>query len=72
MEGQFPVLRIKKPSHSRAAERTLQTALAAAGLYTGEIDGKFLALTEAAVCAFQKANGLPITGEVGPEMWKLL
>jgi peptidoglycan hydrolase-like protein with peptidoglycan-binding domain len=69
MEGQFPALRIKSYG---LAVRTLQTALAASGFYTDEIDGKFRELTEAAVRAFQTANGLPITGKVGPEMWKLL
>jgi peptidoglycan hydrolase-like protein with peptidoglycan-binding domain len=54
------------------AVRTLQTALASAGLYAGEIDGRFKALTEAAVRAFQKAKGLPITGKVRSAMWELL
>jgi peptidoglycan hydrolase-like protein with peptidoglycan-binding domain len=55
-----------------AAVRTLQTALASAGFYTGEIDGIFSEPTKEAVRAFQKANGLPVTGKVGPEMWAAL
>lgn len=44
--------------------KRIQMELKHLGFYTGEIDGAFGAGTEAAVIAFQKANGLPQTGKV--------
>lgn len=47
--------------------RELQRALAAAGFDPGSADGIFGESTEAAVVAFQQANGLSLDGIVGPE-----
>jgi hypothetical protein len=47
--------------------RQLQQALADAGFDAGPADGTFGEQTEAAVVAFQEANGLSVDGRVGPE-----
>ena len=47
--------------------RELQQALTAAGYEPGAADGTFGEQTEAAVAAFQQANGLSVDGRVGPE-----
>src|SRR6185437_7764178 len=44
----------------------LQRALTAAGYDPGAADGTFGEQTEAAVIAFQQANGLSVDGRVGP------
>lgn len=50
----------------------IQGRLAELGLYMGPIDGDFGGGTEAAVKAFQRANGLEVDGSVGPITWKAL
>ena len=45
----------------------LQRALSSAGYDPGPADGTFGRRTEAAVVAFQEANGLSVDGRVGPE-----
>lgn len=45
----------------------LQQALSSAGYAPGSVDGTFGQETEAAVVAFQEANGLSADGVVGPE-----
>jgi hypothetical protein len=50
-----------------ALVRQLQEALADAGFGPGSADGTFGEQTEAAVVAFQQANGLSVDGRVGPE-----
>lgn len=45
----------------------IQSALAEKGFDPGMIDGEFGPKTEAAVIAYQQAEGLTIDGEVGPE-----
>jgi len=50
-----------------ALVRQLQQALTAAGYDPGPADGTFGEQTEAAVAAFQQANGLSVDGRVGPD-----
>jgi peptidoglycan hydrolase-like protein with peptidoglycan-binding domain len=45
----------------------IQSDLATLGFYHGSIDGVYGPATTAAVKAFQKANGLPVDGIVGPD-----
>jgi peptidoglycan hydrolase-like protein with peptidoglycan-binding domain len=47
----------------------LQSLLQAEGADPGPIDGDFGPRTEAAVRAYQEANGLRVDGIVGPETW---
>jgi hypothetical protein len=51
---------------------TLQKALAALGFATGEPDGVFGQVTEAAVIDFQRSNNLPPDGVVGADTARLL
>jgi peptidoglycan hydrolase-like protein with peptidoglycan-binding domain len=43
--------------------REIQTALAQHGLYLGAIDGEYGPLSQTAITAYQKAQGLNVTGE---------
>ncbi len=52
--------------------KVLQRALKRAGYDAGTIDGIFGPRTEAAVRAFQRANGLTVDGIVGPRTWAAL
>ena len=61
---------IKKGSQGEAVEK-LQQTLNGKGYKLTE-DGDFGNKTEAAVKAFQKANGLEVDGEVGPMTWGVL
>lgn len=68
--GRTP-LRLSEQGLLRAGDRSpavkgLQQALAAAGFSPGARDGAFGRSTKKAVKAFQKANGLPTDGIVGP------
>ena len=47
--------------------RELQQALSSAGYDPGKVDGRYGPRTEAAVVAFQQANGLSPDGVVGPD-----
>jgi peptidoglycan hydrolase-like protein with peptidoglycan-binding domain len=49
--------------------KEIQTALKAAGVYTGNIDGKIGPKTKKAIIEFQKARGLKADGKVGPKTW---
>lgn len=46
--------------------KAVQTRLKALGYYTGKLDGKFGANTQAAVRSFQARNALSVDGKVGP------
>ena len=50
----------------------LQTSLSALGFWLGEADGRYAHLTEQAVMAFQKANGLARDGIAGPQTLQAL
>lgn len=50
----------------------IQQRLQKLGLYRGPLDGAFGGGTEAAVKAFQAANGLDVDGVVGNDTWKKL
>lgn len=56
---------VDKSEHNKE----IQTALKAAGFYTGNIDGKIGPKTKRAIVEFQKARGLKADGKVGPNTW---
>jgi peptidoglycan hydrolase-like protein with peptidoglycan-binding domain len=60
-----------KEGSKGVAVRGLQRRLTEAG-YAVDIDGKFGPATEAAVKAYQEANGLDADGIVGPLTWNKL
>lgn len=60
------VLRLTMPVMSGPAVRRIQAKLAALGFDPGVLDGEFGPHTQAAVLAFQLANGTTPDGEVGP------
>jgi peptidoglycan hydrolase-like protein with peptidoglycan-binding domain len=61
-----PVLRL---GSSGDAVRQLQSALRALGFDPGAVDGQFGPRTEAAVKAFQRAQGIAVDGVVGDITW---
>jgi peptidoglycan hydrolase-like protein with peptidoglycan-binding domain len=61
-----PVLRL---GASGEAVRQLQVALKGLGYDPGAIDGQFGSRTEAAVKAFQRAQGIAVDGIVGDITW---
>lgn len=62
---------LRRGSEGREVEQ-LQRLLAEKGFRPGRIDGRFGPATEAAVLAFQLANGLLADGVVGPLTWRAL
>lgn len=64
-----PILR--RGAEGAAVER-LQRALHVAGFSTGAVDGRFGPATEAALIAFQRAQGLLADGIAGPLTWARL
>ena len=55
-----------KPGMSGPAVAELQNRLTAGGYWLGAVDGRYSTLTQQAVMAFQKANGLSRDGVYGP------
>jgi len=55
-----------------ASVADVQTALKAAGNYTGKIDGKLGSGTKQAIVEFQRAHHLAADGVLGKKTWKLL
>lgn len=53
-------------------DQQIQTALKAAGLYNGSVDGKIGPATKRAIEQFQKNNNLKVDGKVGPKTWAAL
>lgn len=67
-----PAAEVLRLGHYGPAVASLQTRLKAAGFNPGVIDGDFGPMTQAAVIAFQKRNGLNPDGEYGPLTRKAL
>ena len=65
----YPVLRVGSTGSDVS---DMQTRLQELGYYTGEIDGRFAGGTQAAVEAFQTANGLTADGIAGRQTQDLL
>ena len=59
-------------SGSLTRDQQIQTALKAAGLYNGSIDGKIGPATKRAIEQFQTQNNLKADGKVGPQTWAAL
>ena len=60
-------VKLQRGEGDPALVEELQVALSEAGYDPGPADGNFGRRTEAAVAAFQEANGLSVDGRVGPE-----
>lgn len=54
------------------SNKDIQTALKAAGVYEGKVDGNIGPMTKRAIEKFQTANGLKADGKVGPKTWTAL
>lgn len=67
-DGDYGAIADRSAAAGIEAVKTIQRQLAALGLYTGAIDGKGGdgSLTEGAIKAFQRANGLVVDGIAGP------
>jgi peptidoglycan hydrolase-like protein with peptidoglycan-binding domain len=61
-----------KRCKTRTDIKELQTCLANAGFYKGNIDGVKGKNTRRAIKEFQSANGLKADGVVGPKTWEAL
>jgi peptidoglycan hydrolase-like protein with peptidoglycan-binding domain len=68
----IPVPEPAPASHQTGPEKSviteLQKELAGRGLYDGKIDGISGSRTRAAIVAFEKSEGLPVTGEPSPQV----
>lgn len=60
------------PAVAQTDIRRVQRALAETGLYLGAIDGEFGPLTRSAISAYEKAQGLTVTGEPSPALLERL
>jgi peptidoglycan hydrolase-like protein with peptidoglycan-binding domain len=75
-----PVEPVEAPAMTRTLRRRhqgedvkqLQQKLKDAGFDPGDVDGKFGARTEAALRAYQQANGLKVDGRAGEETFKAM
>jgi lipoprotein-anchoring transpeptidase ErfK/SrfK len=63
---------VLKPGTEGPAALRAQVLLDRAGFSPGVIDGKYGGLSLQAARAFQAANKLPVTGNIGPQTWALL
>jgi Putative peptidoglycan binding domain len=61
------VYKLNAPNMNKDIIISIQTALASKGFSPGPINGDYGLTTQAAVAAFQQAEGLVVDGEVGPE-----
>ncbi|GHH62566.1 hypothetical protein GCM10017673_01940 [Streptosporangium violaceochromogenes] len=55
-----------------SAVRTLQVRLRELGYEPGRLDGQYGGATQAAIWAFQKVNGIPLTSTVASRTWNAL
>jgi len=60
------------PGPYKPTATEIQSALKAAGFYTGTVDGKIGPKTKKAIAEFQKANNLTADGKVGLKTWNAL
>jgi hypothetical protein len=67
-----PPLAFRLPLMTGPEIRTAQLALIRLGVLRGEADGVFGPITREAVAAFQRREGLPADGAIGPETWARL
>jgi len=56
----------------KVSPEKIQRALKAAGVYTGEVDGKIGSGTREAIIEFQKSHGLKADGVLGHKTWEEL
>jgi peptidoglycan hydrolase-like protein with peptidoglycan-binding domain len=62
----------EKVGSSGSQVSQIQRCLSRLGYYNGPVTGKFASLTQNAVIRFQRANGLPAVGSVGPRTQQAL
>ena len=65
-------LTYRTPSGFELPAADIQRALAGAGFYQGEVDGKIGPDTRQAIREFQRSNGLTADGICGRKTWELL
>ena len=58
-----------QPQNADSRDILIQKALANAGFYKGNIDGKIGPMSKQSIMDFQKANSLKVDGVVGPQTW---
>lgn len=63
---------VEKVGSSGSQVSQIQRCLSRLGYYNGPVTGKFASLTQNAVIRFQRANGLPAVGVVGPKTQQAL
>ena len=56
----------------KVSPEKIQSALKAAGVYTGPVDGRIGSGTKAAIIEFQKSHGLKADGVLGKKTWEEL